>query len=187
MSSEICRTQVSWSSESVHHGTQLFPACDWADHSLVLAVQSSNYTQQHDTINRSGVGPRRVGGAAQSSEVTSMSSELPCLVAMRQRLMWWLPFFFCWLSGPSSSSFWRLYLVLRFWNHTLTCGGGVVSEHTATLLRVFQLVFAFIHQVTNGTLPMRTCPSQPWLTHNWPVNSSLQDKFVFVCGGDGKR
>ncbi|KAG7235801.1 hypothetical protein INR49_002188 [Caranx melampygus] len=49
-----------------------------------------------------------------------MSSELACLVAMRHLLMWWLPFFFCWLSGPSSSSFCRLYLVLLFWNHTFT-------------------------------------------------------------------
>lgn len=49
-----------------------------------------------------------------------MSSELVCLVAMRHLLMWWFPFFFCWLSGPSSSSFCRLYLVLLFWNHTFT-------------------------------------------------------------------
>lgn len=49
-----------------------------------------------------------------------MSSPLACLVAMRHRLMWWEPFFFCSDSGPSSSSFCRLYFVLRFWNHTFT-------------------------------------------------------------------
>lgn len=49
-----------------------------------------------------------------------MSSPLACFVAMRHRLMWWEPFFFCSDSGPSSSSFCRLYFVLRFWNHTFT-------------------------------------------------------------------
>lgn len=49
-----------------------------------------------------------------------MSSPVACLVAMRHRLMWWEPFFFCSDSGPSSSSFCRLYFVLRFWNHTFT-------------------------------------------------------------------
>lgn len=52
-----------------------------------------------------------------------MSSPLACLVAMRHRLMWWEPFFFCSDSGPSSSSFCRLYFVLRFWNHTFTWAG----------------------------------------------------------------
>lgn len=49
-----------------------------------------------------------------------MSSPLDCLVAMRHRLMWWEPFFFGSDSGPSSSSFCLLYLVLLFWNQTFT-------------------------------------------------------------------
>ena len=56
----------------------------------------------------------------QSSDVTSISSGLPCLVASLHRFMWWVPFFFCCDSEPSSSNFWRLNLVLRFWNHTFT-------------------------------------------------------------------
>lgn len=51
-----------------------------------------------------------------------MSSPLDCLVARRHRLMWWEPFFFWSESGPSSSSFCRLYFVRRFWNHTFTWG-----------------------------------------------------------------
>lgn len=61
-----------------------------------------------------------------------MSSPLACFVAMRHRLMWWEPFFFCSDSGPSSSSFCRLYFVLRFWNHTFTWareGGGTGEKH----------------------------------------------------------
>lgn len=57
---------------------------------------------------------------SQSSEITSMSSVLACCVATRQRLTCWLPFLFCCDSGDSSSSFWRLCLVLLFWNHTFT-------------------------------------------------------------------
>ena len=61
-----------------------------------------------------------------------MSSPLACLVAMRHRLMWWEPFFFCSDSGPSSSSFCRLYFVLRFWNHTFTWAreGGAQVRNT---------------------------------------------------------
>lgn len=47
-----------------------------------------------------------------------------CCVAALQRLTCWLPFLFCWASGDSSSSFWRLCFVLRFWNQTFTWGGG---------------------------------------------------------------
>lgn len=58
-----------------------------------------------------------------------MSSPLDCLVAIRHRLMWWEPFFFWSDSGPSSSNFCLLYLVLLFWNQTFTWkrqnrGGG---------------------------------------------------------------
>lgn len=61
-----------------------------------------------------------------------MSSPLACFVAMRHRLMWWEPFFFCSDSGPSSSSFCRLYFVLRFWNHTFTWAreGGAQVRNT---------------------------------------------------------
>lgn len=61
-----------------------------------------------------------------------MSSPLACFVAMRHRLMWWEPFFFCSDSGPSSSSFCRLYFVLRFWNHTFTWAreGGAEVRNT---------------------------------------------------------
>lgn len=56
----------------------------------------------------------------QSSEMTSMSSGLPCCVATLQRLTCWLPFLFCCESGDSSSSFCLLCLVLLFWNQTFT-------------------------------------------------------------------
>ncbi len=56
----------------------------------------------------------------QSSEMTSMSSELPCWVATLQRLTCWPPFLFCCESGDSSSSFCLLCLVLLFWNQTFT-------------------------------------------------------------------
>lgn len=61
-----------------------------------------------------------------------MSSPLACLVAIRHRLMWWEPFFFCSDSGPSSSNFCRLYFVLRFWNHTFTWAreGGAQVRNT---------------------------------------------------------
>lgn len=57
---------------------------------------------------------------SQSSDVTSISSGLPCLVASLHRFIWCVPFFFCWESEPSSSSFCRLNLVLLFWNQTFT-------------------------------------------------------------------
>lgn len=56
----------------------------------------------------------------QSSEMTSMSSGLPCWVATLQRLTCWVPFLFCCESGDSSSSFCLLCLVLLFWNQTFT-------------------------------------------------------------------
>ncbi len=68
----------------------------------------------------------------QSSEMMSMSSELPCWVATLQRLTCWPPFLFCCGSGDSSSSFCLLCLVLLFWNQTFTLTRATKKGHFFT-------------------------------------------------------